>query len=473
MSDTVKLKKYGRARWVWCDLALLLIVLYYGATAGVRIWWGKYAQADLQTEVQAVSAAGQSLDFKSLAPPATPDGRNAAVLYIQALKDPFFAEPARAPASKPATRPAKVRESDKTPCELAAEFAADPAKRKAGAKAVRAILQKGAAAAALCRQARGRPDVVWPADLPGQPSGGDMPSVRGLAGLSNLLCLFALDAGDSARQADAAGYLLDALHLSDAISQVPTFRNLMIACSADEVLFKTVRQISPALATSAGRAEFETFIRKLADTRDIQNDFQRACMGDRCLINDLVGQMRVRFLDKSGDPMSSDSLSVWFLINPAWDLDQARVIRNANNLVTASCQESYPAALTIDPVRKPEKAGVLGLRTFTHFMSLLTQSSHETMLGMHFSRVAHRRLTACALAWRLFAIDKGKPAENLDELVKGKYLGELPRDPFSLQPNPLRLAFKSHKGIIYSVYSDGKDDGGDSGDLSIFPDGRP
>jgi hypothetical protein len=75
----------------------------------------------------------------------------------------------------------------------------------------------------------------------------------------------------------------------------------------------------------------------------------------------------------------------------------------------------------------------------------------------HKTVVAHERLLAAELALRCYLSEQGHPPARLDDLVTN-YLSHVPQDPFSGQPLVYRA--QGTNWLLYSVGSDGVDDGG-------------
>ena len=71
--------------------------------------------------------------------------------------------------------------------------------------------------------------------------------------------------------------------------------------------------------------------------------------------------------------------------------------------------------------------------------------------------VAHERLLLAEIALRCYQSEQGNPPARLDELTT-KYLSRVPQDPFSGQPLIYRA--QGTNWLLYSVGSDGVDDGG-------------
>jgi hypothetical protein len=75
----------------------------------------------------------------------------------------------------------------------------------------------------------------------------------------------------------------------------------------------------------------------------------------------------------------------------------------------------------------------------------------------HKTVVAHERLLLVELALRCYTSQQGHPPARLDDLVTN-YLSKVPQDPFSGQPLIYRA--QGTNWLLYSVGSDGVDDGG-------------
>src|SRR5207253_1915454 len=79
-----------------------------------------------------------------------------------------------------------------------------------------------------------------------------------------------------------------------------------------------------------------------------------------------------------------------------------------------------------------------------------------------FDSIAYDRLTAVALAARLYAVDHGGALPpSLEALVPG-YLAAVPVDPMVAGGAPLRYKASAADPIVYSVGEDATDDGGSS-----------
>ena len=171
------------------------------------------------------------------------------------------------------------------------------------------------------------------------------------------------------------------------------------------------------------------------------------------------------------------------------ELDDARLLRYNDALVLAWRQRTLSAAreciaTTIgDPDEYAE--GGFGNSLVFPMTSILTGSYWMSIVD-YFGGVSSRRMTAVALAIRLYELDHGRRPATLTELVPG-YLPHVPDDPFAAKGVKLRYAPDARRALLYSVGVNGQDDGGslelyealedaweDDGDITFFLDGdRP
>ena len=100
----------------------------------------------------------------------------------------------------------------------------------------------------------------------------------------------------------------------------------------------------------------------------------------------------------------------------------------------------------------------------TRRLSMITGSKQDSRLYLQKTDIRLRaefRLLISGLALRCYTVENGQPPERLADLVPD-YLSELPKDPYSGKPLLYRRNAKGY--VLYSVGSDGRDDGGQPGD---------
>ena len=81
----------------------------------------------------------------------------------------------------------------------------------------------------------------------------------------------------------------------------------------------------------------------------------------------------------------------------------------------------------------------------------------EALQGAALCFQARLRLLICGLALRNYSVENVNPPERLADLVPD-YLPEVPLDPFSGKPLVYRREATGY--VLYSVWRDGQDDGG-------------
>ena len=130
------------------------------------------------------------------------------------------------------------------------------------------------------------------------------------------------------------------------------------------------------------------------------------------------------------------------------------------NHTTALLRRRVIAELAGVPAAAPPFPPEVANSRVRHLLARTMLPSFERLAMVNFRNTAERRMTAIALAARLYAADHGgKPPAKLDDLVP-KYLPALPLDPFAAAPQPLKYINDPDKPIVYSVGEDGVDGGG-------------
>ena len=95
----------------------------------------------------------------------------------------------------------------------------------------------------------------------------------------------------------------------------------------------------------------------------------------------------------------------------------------------------------------------------TRAISSIMKPSMERSLELHYRTAAELRLAGTALAIRLYTLDHGERPANLSLLVPD-YLPAVPLDPLADGGRELGYLPDAPKPILYSVGSDGIDEGG-------------
>jgi hypothetical protein len=143
-------------------------------------------------------------------------------------------------------------------------------------------------------------------------------------------------------------------------------------------------------------------------------------------------------------------------LKPAFKEDVLRMLRYMTAQAEAAGQTNWPAVEEKMP-EFPEPAGIWD-RLARTLSSMLLPTLSQAM-ELDFEVRAMRRMSAVALAIRLYEIDNGSRPAKLADLVP-KYLPAVPDDPFDNPGQPLRYLPNAQRPILYSIGSDGEDRGG-------------
>jgi hypothetical protein len=144
-------------------------------------------------------------------------------------------------------------------------------------------------------------------------------------------------------------------------------------------------------------------------------------------------------------------------------------------LTSEQCRELIDTLQTMNANREPvesvaardqlfERIGFVWYEQLMETLSTITGSKRDLQSSLQEIAEQHEaklRLLTCGLALRAYCAENGNPPEKLADLVP-EYLTEVPRDPYSGKPLVYRRDAKGY--VLYSVGSDGRDDGGQPGE---------
>jgi hypothetical protein len=141
-------------------------------------------------------------------------------------------------------------------------------------------------------------------------------------------------------------------------------------------------------------------------------------------------------------------------ILPVYVLDTIRAVRRDRSAADVVSGET--AAQALSRVVEPTAPGSL-VQSLIHPLSRYGHT--RTLIEVHYSELALRRMAAIALAIRLYTIDHGVLPDQLSELVPS-YLPRVPLDPLSEEKGEIRYLRHVENPVIYTVWRNGRDDGG-------------
>ena len=454
-----------RHRW-WkyavCVLALLLLL-----PVVVRLWWGYSAERELEAVVSQIEARGEPLAWADLAPEPIPDDDNAVLLYAKAAEVPLIAEVETDDRGDPRT---PEDEHLNRLQDMLGDLAASSNYRRRHAEEVREILELSRAAFRLCREGRDRKGANWQMDFSAPAIEYELPPLWAHRRLAEALWLAALVAHEAGDDAAAVGYLRDVLALGRCLHTMPTLLGHLVALNVQEHACEAIERIAPGLSVGRDRkgakvANVRALMGELLDVRAARAGLVAAMMGERSMIYDTVERLRRGEISASG--ISGAGQENWgrrlgrragtgLFFGPLFTADEARMLRYMNKYVEAARQDSYPGAAAKLPVLKIPTSQI---ERFSMMLSMILLPSFGKSHVHHYRHVATRRMTAAALAIRLYQLDRGRRPTKLEELVP-RYLAAVPVDPFTKDGQPIRSLLDADRPLLYSVYKNGEDDGG-------------
>lgn len=258
-----------------------------------------------------------------------------------------------------------------------------------------------------------------------------------------------------------------AADLADCAARYPVFFGHLIYLSVDALVSKTVMFIAPELFAGRPpdadlRSRIERLIARLGDEGVLRSAWREAMLGERAFVLDNFEAM----YDGNGRhpvmglPLTPAQSAWFFVMRPAVRLQAARMIGEFSAIA------GQGAAASFDPIarRHPERPELtlvfLAEREWLRSVQPSTSDPLRRVQRLHLATIAKRRMAATALALRLFALDHGRAAERLDELVP-RYLPAVPIDPFDPAGGPIRYRAAMPRPVLYSLGENGVDDSND------------
>jgi hypothetical protein len=269
----------------------------------------------------------------------------------------------------------------------------------------------------------------------------------------NLANVVGLDAREAIAHGDAATAISDAaaiFGMSRHFGERPTLVAALVGMGIDGLGVKTL-----GLALPAVKSQDELASLHLEELPTVERVVQQALRGEErwglLLLDNMPpsaivpvnGKMPQEegLLSARAGPASA-FLRVFFLDSDAYmDLMQA--------LQSASAKPYFQSRTEWDPVKNQQRGRGL-------FTAILLPS-FTRVLETCGRAEANEACAQAAVAMTRFRLDHGAFPSHLDDLVP-RYLDAVPIDPFD--GNPLRLAVKGDKWIVYSVGPDVVDKGG-------------
>lgn len=439
-------------RYWWLKRIGFAAGIFVLALVGLRLWWGHVAETRLQAKIAAYHAAGEPVLLEDFAQEPIPDEQNGA----------YFLEQAGAQLGQPVEVSDVIRDLRTGKVDLAA---------------ARKFLESNAEALRLVHEAQSKPATDWQVPLrspvittftlPG------LSSQRALAKTTCAAAVYEHALGDDAAALEA---IRDNLAISRHIERMEIGLIADLVGVAIEALgVETVEAIAHDAALSdapsqggaglqpATREQVRLLIRELLDETELCESWRRALRHERMQPLDTVtalceGRLSLTALVAPGPtplaPVADRTVAL--LLGPAWKLDALRMMERSDVLALAGTASNWPTArqrLPPDPTRGPAAKQV------SRFFSRILSSSLDRAVYIRFRLCADRRMAGTSLAMRLYEVNHGRRPAALPELVPD-YLPAVPLDPFDPNDEMIRYLPEASPPILYSIGSNGIDDGG-------------
>jgi len=315
------------------------------------------------------------------------------------------------------------------------------------------------------RGARGKRDADWRIPYQSPTLMTLLPHLNDQRTLANMSRAAAIHERLRGNDAAALEHLRDTLAIGDATDVQPIMVGHLVATGVRAVGLYELARMAPDLnvGSSTGAAtpeQVRATIRELLDETRSEAGFVGALRGERVMQLDTAKLLADRKLDintLSGAPARRGSPPI--PVPRGLVLTDARLMGQfVSDIITAYKKSpDYPSfRQNQPPIPAPIKSNPK-----IHFFAAIMLPSYDRYVQTHYRSKAERRLTAVALALRLYSLDHGGQfPKTLDELVPA-YLPAVPKDPLVAGDKPLTLAVGDDgTPIVYSVGEDGKDDGG-------------
>jgi len=460
-----------RRRWLYVALVLLLVIGGVGAWASLRV---RADEDRLAAMVGVIRARGEPLDWAEFAPEPVPPEQNAADLYLQAVT--CYERAFRLGSGR-----GGVEAEGSGLGELYRLLRDDPAShvrlRAKRAGEVRQVLSLCRDILPLCRRARACGAADWRLSYVGPACYCRPPAWTRLRSVGNVLCLAAVTAAEDSNAPEAVESLRDALHLARGLEAIPHLAFFHTGAQVRQGVCTSIEQLAPTLPVGRGAPDTRRRTGRLIEELLAPDRFEWAVLGERSMVYDTAERMRAGQLSLSmmkappgGVLRGVRDFRLAEAFPALYVSDEIELLARLNRQVHAGKAQTFPEATRRRKIRLPgyvpENSGPLAQLLMPRLASL-----HEE----RFRTMALCRLAATALAIRQYELDLGRRPNALAELVP-EYLPAVPADPFAADERAVGFAPGRASPVLYSLFKDGRDDGGAYGTekgyvlLRISPD---
>ncbi|MCY2929234.1 MAG: hypothetical protein NTV86_07005, partial [Planctomycetota bacterium] len=462
-ADAVEtLPRRRRMRW-WGWLLTILGTLLCMA---VSAWfgWGAVGQRRLDELAAEIRSRGEPLDWKDLAGPPVPDDQNAVSLYVRAGEE----------LSGPKGRYSAA--DVERLMELLENVVGDPTFRREHRAEVAQLLEIARDSLALLPQAAARPSADFGTDFRDSAANWKLPRLSGILRLANVSALWAVEAHEAGREAEALTTVGHVLRLARCMGRGPgvicNLVSMHIGRQAMEALEQMVSRPPAAPLEPASARQARAVIADLLDEAPARQAWRQALMIERSSQYDIFERMRRGETVLWGqEPFRQYGIPTW-VTGPLLAWGELHCVKATTSLLEGAKETTYPAALRKmddgpDSYQALRRLAQEGEGSLAYRVAFILFPAID--VDVHYEHLARRRLAATGLAMRLYELEKGKPVAALADLVAGGYLKAVPADPFSNKGEPICLKADPKQPLLYSVGKNGLDE---DGAFTLDADGR-
>ena len=440
-----RLPKTFLRRWL---IAFRIPIAIAVLIVGVFYYRGRKADRLLRAQLAEYASRGEPVTASDLQPPFVPDAFNAASDFIAAGK--------------------MVEADEYAPVSVAASWVELllPWTPEESAK-INAVLAESGPMLDRVRAAERKEGVDWGIAVTGPLMFLPLPLLTSERGLANRLAMAALVAHVRGDDEVAVRHVRELLHLSRAIDRMPGgMVPHLVANGCRGVVCSVVLQIASDLAIDPGpghdaaRQQVASLIVELLNEKPLRDGLHNALWYYRASIVDTCDRILAGTLDANSMERAPTFVSkyVWMFLRAQFLTDARLGVQYANDAASTAYDatdlpmaQKNPNHFTDDVEQNPGRFGIL---------AILYISPCTRIVSLHFQNRTQSRATAIMLGLRLYSLDHGgKLPARLDDLVPA-YLPVVPADPMASGGRPLRFIADETDPRIYSVGTNGTDEGG-------------
>ena len=446
--DETPRRPRGRKLKRWAAFVLLLLVV--GLAAGY-LTWSQKSERRLDALVAELRRAGEPVEPQDLIQPPIPSEHDAAadLFAAAALLDK---QGAALEAFGRIDLGVPLRPDDRATIDALVEGERD-------------ALEK-------VRTARGKRGADWRIVYRSPALTVLLPHLNDVRLLANLSRAAALRERLRGNDAAALDHFRDVLAIGEACDTHPFMVGHLVALGVRAVATQGLGEMAPGMAIGTGRGpaagaaggaapeHVRATIRELLDEQRSAAGFHAALRGERVIQLDTARLLADRKLDLRA--VTGGAAGAGGFTPP---LPRGMILADAHLMATqvGDLIEAYEKSPDYQAYKRnapPPVPAPLRQNRLLHVVASVLMPAYDRFVLNQFRSQADRRLTAVALALRLYAADHdGKYPQSLEQLVPA-YLPAVPKDPFAAGDQLLSYSVADPAApVVYSVGENGRDDG--------------